>query len=329
MERIRRHIELDGIDPLEFYGVNNAKYNRLVSNFTDLKVVARDTEIRVEGPEESVDRFQGLLEQLVGHYQHAGRVELPYLEALLHGESPQEVSSGQERAIVYGPRGKVICARTPHQRELVEQCKANDLVFAVGAAGSGKTYTAIALAVNALKSKLVRRVVLTRPAVEAGERLGFLPGDLKEKLDPYLQPLYDALNDMLPPKLLSSKLDEGVIQIAPLAYMRGRTLDNAFVILDEAQNATRNQMKMFLTRMGRNAKFVVTGDATQIDLPSPGQSGLTYSIGLTRGIKGIAVVEFSTVDVVRHELVSRIVRAFDEARAQEQEESLHREVESK
>lgn len=327
MERTQRHIELDGIDPLEFYGVNNAKYNRLVSNFTDLRIAARDTEIHVEGPEESVERFCALLEQLLTYYQRAGRVDIPYLEALLHGESVQEVqpAKGSEHAIVFGPRGKVVYARTPHQQELVEQCAANDLVFAIGAAGSGKTYTAIALAVKALKSKAVRRIILTRPAVEAGERLGFLPGDLKEKLDPYLQPLYDALNDMLLPKLLTNKLEDGTIQIAPLAYMRGRTLDNAFVILDEAQNATRNQMKMFLTRMGRNAKFVVTGDATQIDLPAPQQSGLLYSVELMRDIKGIAVVEFSKVDIVRHELVSKIVRAFDEAQARDQEERGQRE----
>lgn len=323
MERTQRYIELDGVDPLEFYGVNNAKYNRIASHFPDLKVTARDTEIQVEGSEESVERLCALLDQLLSHYYHTGRVETSYIEALLQGESVPEYGSTKatERVIVFGPRGKVIYARTPHQQALVEECMANDLVFAIGAAGSGKTYTAIALAVNALKSKAVRRIILTRPAVEAGERLGFLPGDLKEKLDPYLQPLYDALNDMLPPKLLANKLEDGTIQIAPLAYMRGRTLDNAFVILDEAQNATRNQMKMFLTRMGRNAKFVVTGDVTQIDLPAPQQSGLAYSVGLMQRIKGIAVVEFTTVDIVRHALVSKIVKAFDEAMAQEQAEA--------
>lgn len=323
MERTQRHIELEGVDPLEFYGVNNAKYNRIASHFTDLKVTARDTEIQVEGSEESVERFCALLDQLLASYHRAGRVEMAQIDALLQGEAVPEYgpAKASERAIVFGPRGKVVYARTPHQQALVEECIANDLVFAIGAAGSGKTYTAIALAVNALKSKAVRRIILTRPAVEAGERLGFLPGDLKEKLDPYLQPLYDALNDMLPPKLLASKLEDGTIQIAPLAYMRGRTLDNAFVILDEAQNATRNQMKMFLTRMGRNAKFVVTGDVTQIDLPAPQQSGLAYSVGLMRGINGISVVEFTTVDIVRHALVSKIVKAFDEAMMREQAEA--------
>lgn len=324
MEQVQRYIELDGIDPLEFYGVNNAKYNRFASNFTDLRITARDTEVHVDGPEESVERFCWIVEQLTARYQRTGRVDMAYLDALLRGEPLQQELAGESRdlPIVFGPCGKVVYARTPHQHELVERCRANDLVFAVGAAGSGKTYTAIALAVNALKSKVVRRIILTRPAVEAGERLGFLPGDLKEKLDPYLQPLYDALNDMLPPRLLASKLEDGTIQIAPLAYMRGRTLDNAFVILDEAQNATRNQMKMFLTRMGRNAKFVVTGDATQIDLSDPRQSGLTYSVDLMRGIKGIGVVEFTTVDIVRHELVARIVRAFDEAAVREHQAAL-------
>lgn len=321
MERTQSLIELEGIDPLEFYGVNNAKYNRIASHFTDLRVTARDMEIQVEGPMESVGRFSALIYQLLSAYHRIGRVEMAYIDALLRGEAPPEEgeATASDRAIVFGPKGKVIYARTPHQQALVEECRASDLVFAIGAAGSGKTYTAIALAVNALKCKTVRRIILTRPAVEAGERLGFLPGDLKEKLDPYLQPLYDALNDMLPPRLLASKLEDGTIQIAPLAYMRGRTLDNAFVILDEAQNATRNQMKMFLTRMGRNAKFVVTGDVTQIDLPAPQQSGLAYSVALMRGISGISVVEFTTVDIVRHALVAKIVRAFDEAMAMEQE----------
>lgn len=218
-----------------------------------------------------------------------------------------------EDVIVYGNNGTVVRARTENQRKLVELYAKNDLLFAVGPAGSGKTYTAIALAVRALKNKEVRRIILTRPAVEAGEKLGFLPGDLKEKLDPYLQPLYDALNDMIPPKKLQDYMAEGVVQIAPLAYMRGRTLDNAFVILDEAQNTNLSQIKMFLTRMGRNARFIVTGDMTQVDLPNRQDSGLLPAIELLREIRGIGVVEFDRRDIVRHELVKRIVQAFDRA----------------
>ena len=213
--------------------------------------------------------------------------------------------------LVYGNNGMVVRARTPNQQRLVELYEKNDLLFAVGPAGSGKTYTAIALAVRALKEKEVRRIILTRPAVEAGEKLGFLPGDMKEKLDPYLQPLYDALNDMIPPLKLQKFLEEGTVQIAPLAYMRGRTLDNAFVILDEAQNTTLSQIKMFLTRMGRNARFIVTGDVTQIDLPRRSDSGLTRAMQILKDVKGIGQVEFDKRDIVRHELVKQIVEAFD------------------
>lgn len=222
-----------------------------------------------------------------------------------------DTAAGTEDVIVYGNNGNIVRARTTNQRKLVELYAKNDLLFAVGPAGSGKTYTAIALAVRALKNKEVRRIILTRPAVEAGEKLGFLPGDMKEKLDPYLQPLYDALNDMIPPKKLQDYMAEGIVQIAPLAYMRGRTLDNAFVILDEAQNTLLSQIKMFLTRMGRNAKFIVTGDVTQVDLPHQGDSGLMPAIGMLRGIKGIGVVEFDKQDIVRHELVKHIVQAFE------------------
>jgi phosphate starvation-inducible PhoH-like protein len=220
--------------------------------------------------------------------------------------------------IVYGNNGLIVKARTKNQQKLVELYRNNDLLFAVGPAGSGKTYTAIALAVGALKNREVKRIILTRPAVEAGERLGFLPGDLKEKLDPYLQPLYDALNDMIPPAKLQKFMEEGVVQIAPLAYMRGRTLDNAFVILDEAQNTTLPQIKMFLTRMGRNAKFIVTGDLTQIDLPKKSDSGLERAVGMLRNIDGIGVVEFDNKDIIRHSLVSRIVCAFEGKEAVEE-----------
>jgi len=255
------------------------------------------------------------------YYNKYGHISVSVVNQIFQGGLPRgEAEVGDADVIVYGNNGLIVKARTKNQQKLVELYKTNDLLMAVGPAGSGKTYTAIALAVGALKNREVKRIILTRPAVEAGERLGFLPGDLKEKLDPYLQPLYDALNDMIPPAKLQKFMEEGVVQIAPLAYMRGRTLDNAFVILDEAQNTTLPQIKMFLTRMGRNAKFIVTGDLTQIDLPRKSDSGLGKAVEMLRKIEGIGIVEFDNKDIIRHSLVSRIVRAFEGKEGEEQQE---------
>lgn len=308
-------ITLEDIDPLTLYGVNNVKYNLLAKAFPGLKITARDTYLAVSGTPKDIERFSSIILQATNHYHRYGELTQEQLEWLLEGRVPARDTEeeAEEAVLLYGPNGRVIKARTQHQHELIMASATHDLVFAVGPAGTGKTYTAIALAVNAIKHRAVRRIILTRPAVEAGERLGFLPGDMKDKLDPYLQPLYDALNDMLPPNLLNTKLEEGSIQIAPLAYMRGRTLDNAFVILDEAQNATKNQIKMFLTRMGRNAKFIVTGDITQIDLPRYEASGLPYALKVLKNIKGIQTVYFDTSDIVRHALVVQIVEAFEKA----------------
>lgn len=338
-------------NPRDFYGPNNTWIDHLNGLFTGLKVVVRGARIKVSGDDAAVvDRYVqrvGALQDYLGKYGHiscevidrmcdgVGSLSVsssPYTSTYNHSfgsssagssanSSDRSVSgdiegADAEHVIVYGNGGNVVRARTKHQQKLVAQYQVCDLLFAVGPAGSGKTYTAIALAVRALRDKQVKRIVLTRPAVEAGERLGFLPGDMKEKLDPYLQPLYDALGDMIPAKKLSQMMEEGVVQIAPLAYMRGRTLDNAFVILDEAQNTTNEQLKMFLTRMGRTAKFIVTGDLTQIDLPNRRDSGLGQAIERLRKIKGIAVVEFDGRDILRHPLVGKIVEAYadDDAR---------------
>ena len=276
-----------------------------------LKIVARGSSLKVLGSEAETQRFGRHMEGLVAYYLKYGHISSEVIaQAFAGGIAGQEAPADKD-VIVYGNNGNIIRARTVNQQKLVSLYGRNDLLFAVGPAGSGKTYTAIALAVRALKEKEVRRIILTRPAVEAGEKLGFLPGDMKEKLDPYLQPLYDALNDMIPPAKLAKYLEEGTVQIAPLAYMRGRTLDNAFVILDEAQNTTLSQIKMFLTRMGRNARFIVTGDVTQIDLPKKSDSGLTRSMEILRGVEGIGIVEFDKRDIVRHQLVKYIVDAFD------------------
>lgn len=321
---IEKEIPLDGIDPLTLYGVNNGKYHLLARHFPRVRIVARGNEMKASGPEEDLQALEESVMRLIGFYQKWGELTERQMQHLLKGldTPPTGETQLEGEVLVYGPHGKPIQARTPNQRALVTSEEENDLIFAVGPAGSGKTYTAIALAVRALKNHRVKRLILTRPAVEAGERLGFLPGDMKEKLDPYLQPLYDALNDMLPPRMLQNKMDDGTIQIAPLAFMRGRTLDNAYVILDEAQNATRSQLKMFLTRMGRNAKFIVTGDTTQIDLPNPSTSGLTHTMELLKGINGIDIIAFNTQDIVRHPLVSSIVKAF-EAQEMERAEEDH------
>ncbi len=316
-----KSISIDGIELLDFYGVANSNFNRICDLFPKLKIVARGNALKVIGADEEIERLEERLRALVLYYNKYGHISISVINQIFQGGLPHIVGEPEDAdVIVYGNNGLIVKARTKNQQRLVELYKSNDLLMAVGPAGSGKTYTAIALAVGALKNREVKRIILTRPAVEAGERLGFLPGDLKEKLDPYLQPLYDALNDMIPPAKLQKFMEEGVVQIAPLAYMRGRTLDNAFVILDEAQNTTLPQLKMFLTRMGRNAKFIVTGDLTQIDLPKKSDSGLGRTIEMLKDIDGIGIVEFDSKDIIRHSLVSRIVKAFDGKSAEEKSE---------
>lgn len=307
---IEKRISIGNIDPIDFYGVNNSKFNILKDYFPKLKVVARGDEIILQGDESDIEILSSKIEALLEHYHRYNMLTVANLKRIILEDNIVEDPEDAESVILFGNSGKAIRARTPNQRKLIDLARNNDLLFATGPAGSGKTYTAIALAVKALRNKEVKRIVLSRPAVEAGESLGFLPGDMKEKVDPYLQPLYDALSDMIPPKKLEEYLETEVIEIAPLAYMRGRTLNDSFVILDEAQNTTRNQLKMFLTRMGVSAKFVVTGDMSQIDLPRKGDSGLTHAFKILKDIKGIAFVEFSYEDIVRHRLVKDIVRAY-------------------
>ncbi|MEN6569383.1 MAG: PhoH family protein [Rikenellaceae bacterium] len=308
-----RIIILDEINPVEFYGVNNKLFELLCSYFPKLKVTARGSEILVKGSAEDTALFEEAVHKLIQIKQRKMHLNEADISSLFESDTVEDTMSQTDfsNIIVYGTDGKIIRARTKNQIRLVEEYEKNDLIFALGPAGTGKTYTAIALAVRALKNREVRRLVLTRPAVEAGERLGFLPGDMKEKLDPYLQPLYDALRDMLPTKKLETLMEDCVIQIAPLAYMRGRTLENAFVILDEAQNTTLGQLKMFLTRMGFDSKFIVTGDATQIDLPRRADSGLLKGASLCKNIKGVSIINFDRGDIVRHPLVSKIVDAFE------------------
>ncbi|MFA5849419.1 MAG: PhoH family protein [Bacteroidales bacterium] len=307
-----RIIVLEEIDPVDIYGVNNKLIDLLSSFFPKMKIVARGSEIFLRGSISDIKKFEEKLNILIDVRSRKSRLNEDDINSLFDGSPVGDQSVSDDRdIIVYGTEGKIIRARTKNQKRLLDSYYDNDLIFAIGPAGTGKTYTAIALAVRALKNREVKKLILTRPAVEAGERLGFLPGDLREKLDPYLQPLYDALRDMLPAKKLQDLMEEGVIQIAPLAYMRGRTLDSAFVILDEAQNTTLGQLKMFLTRMGCNAKFIVTGDATQIDLPKRSDSGLLKGVELCSKIKGVSVINFGKEDIVRHALVTKIVNAFE------------------
>ena len=309
-EAVGREILVEGVDPRELYGAQNVYLDQIRELHPQLKIVARGSSLKVLGPRAETERFEKHLDGLVAYYLKYGHISSEVVSQAFSGVALQEAPTDKD-VIVYGNNGNIIRARTVNQQRLVSLYDKCDLLFAVGPAGSGKTYTAIALAVRALKERQVRRIILTRPAVEAGEKLGFLPGDMKEKLDPYLQPLYDALNDMIPAAKLTRYIEEGTVQIAPLAYMRGRTLDNAFVILDEAQNTTLSQIKMFLTRMGRNAKFIVTGDVTQIDLPRKSDSGLEHTMEILRRVEDIGIVEFDKRDIVRHPLVKYIVEAFD------------------
>ncbi len=310
-------IEIEKIDPRELFDPSGVNFETLARLCPKLKLVVRGTKIKALGAEADIADFERRfrsLEEYVAKYGHLSKEVLAQTFGSVGVElsQPSGEKNEDKDLILYGNNGNVVKARTANQRKLVEMFEENDLIFAVGPAGSGKTYTAIALAVRELKEKRVRRIILTRPAVEAGEKLGFLPGDMKEKLDPYLQPLYDALGDMIPSGKLSKFIEEGTIQIAPLAYMRGRTLDNAAVILDEAQNTTHSQIKMFLTRMGRNAKFMVTGDLTQVDLPRSSDSGLCMAIDRLSSVEGIGVIKFGKSDIIRHPLVKQIVDAFKE-----------------
>ena len=320
---------LKEMDPVEVYGVNDRFIKSICSHFPNLKVVPRGEKLIMKGEEEQIEAFLRVLEMLIAKRMKKRSLSMDDVDSIFEtlsfnsfgGEKCADSndcssdsaaqSQAPEDIIVYGNEGKIIRARTKNQKRLVDDYQSHDLIFATGPAGTGKTYTAIALAVRALKNREVKRLILTRPAVEAGERLGFLPGDLKDKLDPYLQPLYDALQDMVPAQRLKSYMEDGTIQIAPLAYMRGRTLESAFVILDEAQNTNLVQLKMFLTRMGNHAKFIVTGDITQIDLPNKGDSGLKRAMEILKGIPGISYVNFTKEDIVRHPLVTKIVKAFE------------------
>ena len=306
-------IELTDINPREFFGQNQETITLIKAHFVKLKIVARGNVIKAYGEEAQLNDFQEKIEQLTSHYARYNQMNEQIIGMVLAGDhqtAPKEFAA-MDQVIVHGINGKVITAKSVNQRKIVSSAELNDLVFAIGPAGTGKTYTSVALAVRALKDKQVKRIILTRPAVEAGENLGFLPGDLKEKLDPYMQPLYDALRDMIPPEKLQLFIETGVIQIAPLAFMRGRTLDNAFVILDEAQNTTHAQMKMFLTRMGKHAKFMITGDPGQVDLPRRITSGLKEALLILKDIKGVGMVYLDDKDVIRHKLVKEVISAYN------------------
>jgi phosphate starvation-inducible protein PhoH and related proteins len=306
-------ISIGTTNPLEIYGVNDSNIDKIRAIFPKLKIIARGDIVKVIGDINEITSFEKKFELLLLYYDKFGKITEKDVSQIMETDDNgmfQTVNEGDSNVILHGRSGMIIKARTRNQNKIVSGCNKNDLVIAIGPAGTGKTYTAVALAVRALKNKEVRRIILTRPAVEAGENLGFLPGDLKDKLDPYLQPLYDALRDMLPTQKLLTYLEDGTIEIAPLAFMRGRTLDNAFVILDEAQNSTIAQMKMYLTRMGRSAKFIVTGDITQIDLPKNQTSGLIHAMQILKNVKGIDFVFLDESDIIRHKLVTRIVNAY-------------------
>ena len=305
-------IELSEISPRDFFGHQNINIEKLKELFPKLKIVARGNKIKAYGDQEVLEEFDKRLAMLLDHFSKYNKLDENVIERVLLSRSKDDYETpvSSNAIFVHGVGGKKIKAQTANQRKLVQLMKTNDMVFAVGPAGTGKTYTGVALAVKALKEKQVKRIILTRPAVEAGENLGFLPGDLKEKLDPYMMPLYDALRDMIPSEKLESLIEKGTIQIAPLAFMRGRTLDNAFVILDEAQNTTHSQMKMFLTRMGKNAKFMLTGDPGQIDLPRRVISGLKEALLVLNSVKGVGIIHLDDKDVIRHRLVKKVIAAY-------------------
>ncbi|MCH5346847.1 MAG: PhoH family protein [Muribaculaceae bacterium] len=306
---IERIIIIDSVDPVNFYGVNNSNMSLIRTLFPKLRMAARGSVIKVIGDDAETAAFERKIKQLEEYCSKYNKLTEDVILDIVRGDGPREIK--RDDVIIYGVNGKPISGRTPNQQLLVETFSRNDLTFALGPAGTGKTYIAIALAVKALKNKEVRKIILSRPAVEAGEKLGFLPGDMKDKIDPYLQPLYDALEDMIPAVKLKEYMESNVIQIAPLAFMRGRTLNDAIIILDEAQNTTTHQIKMFLTRLGMNAKMIITGDVTQIDLPRSTSSGLVMALRVLKGVQGIGRVEFGKKDIVRHPLVQRIVEAYE------------------
>ncbi len=314
-------IDLNHINPVDFFGVNNAHIDQLRKAFPRLKIASRGNKLKISGSEHDIEQLNETINAMLHLLEKYGRISNKNLENILLGVAPSpEQGLNADEVIVFGARGNVIKAKTPNQHEMVRQALENDILFAIGPAGTGKTYTAVALAVRALKNRLVKKIVLTRPAVEAGESLGFLPGDLKEKVDPYLRPLYDALDDMFPIDRLNYYMQNRVIEVAPLAFMRGRTLDNAFIILDEAQNTTESQIKMFLTRLGPSAKAIITGDLTQVDLPRSQRSGLIKAIDILKDVEGIAVVRLDERDVIRHRLVRKIIQAFEKAESKNKKE---------
>jgi phosphate starvation-inducible PhoH-like protein len=315
-------LTVDGIEPVALFGENNAKLNLLRKAFPDVVITARGKSLKITGEKKDTQAAKGKFELMARYLREHNELPVQTVVDLLGGENPFEVripvnGGGSDNVILYGRDSRPIRAKTRNQKRMIEVCETNDIVFAIGPAGTGKTYTAVAIAVRALKNKLVKKIVLTRPAVEAGENLGFLPGDLKEKVDPYLRPLYDALDDMLPMDKLNFFMENRIIEIAPLAFMRGRTLDNAFIILDEAQNATPLQIKMFLTRLGPSAKCIITGDLSQIDLPHHQKSGLRQAMEILNGVEGIETINLNTEDVVRHRLVKEIIKAYDKIEGEE------------
>jgi len=316
-------ISLDSVNPIEFFGVNNGKLDVLKKKFPLLKILSRGTQLKLSGAPEQIDTALEKVNLVLQYLERNGHLSEDYFEQILGGDDVETTDNFADKnpndILVFGPNGKTVRARTPNQKKMVAAADKNDIVFAIGPAGTGKTYTAVALAVRALKNKLVKKIILTRPAVEAGENLGFLPGDLKEKIDPYLRPLYDALDDMIPAEKLGYYMTTRTIEIAPLAYMRGRTLDNAFIILDEAQNTNDLQLKMFLTRIGASAKAIITGDPTQIDLPRNMRSGLEKASRILQNIEGISHIALSEEDVVRHKLVKAIIKAYDKEHEKEEE----------
>jgi phosphate starvation-inducible PhoH-like protein len=313
---LEENYSIKEIEPLLLFGANNQRIKQIIKLFPKLKIVVRGINLKINGNQEEIIRFTNKLGLFVSHIIKYGALTENHLERLMEDDAEEIIqdSSGAE-TILHGVGGKVIKAQTSNQRKMVSAMKKDDLLFAIGPAGTGKTYTAVALAVQALKNRQVKRIILTRPAVEAGENLGFLPGDLKEKLDPYMQPLYDALRDMIPAERLKDFLETGVIEVAPLAFMRGRTLDNAYCIMDEAQNATEGQFRMFLTRMGKSAKFIINGDITQVDLPKKQTSGLISSVKTLKDIEGISFVQLDGRDIIRHKLVKRIIEAYDKSQS--------------
>ena len=315
---IERIVIIDNVDPQTFYGVNNANISLIRNLFPKLRMAARGNVIKVIGEESETAEFEKKIHAIEAHASRYNRLDEEAIIDIVRGDPPKEVNA--EGVIIYGQNGKPIAPRNANQTRMVRSFAQNDLTFALGPAGTGKTYIAIALAVHAIKNKLCRKIILSRPAVEAGEKLGFLPGDMKDKIDPYLQPLYDALEDMIPQQKLKEYMEAQTIQIAPLAFMRGRTLNDAVIILDEAQNTTRHQMKMFLTRLGMNGKMIITGDTTQIDLPRTVQSGLLQALRILKGVKGIGVIEYEKKDIVRHPLVQRIVDAYEHREREDSEE---------